>query len=116
MPEVSNVSLLYEKKSGEWSPKPLQLPGDMGEGEMGREFLEACSTASFGICSETVTDKAYRNALKLEPDCFCVNNFNLGSTDILNTIASVMNAKSSPSFIRAELYKLNVYSTGGHTL
>ena len=86
----------------------------MGAGEGVKEFLEACSTASFGIDGETVTDKAYRDALKLEPDCFCVNDFNLGSTDILNTIASIMNAKSSPSFIRAELYKLNVYSTGGH--
>ena len=114
VPEVSNVSLLYKKKSGEWSPQPLQLPGDMGVGERVNEFLEACSTASFGIGGETVMDIAYRDALKLEPDCFCVNNFNLGSTDILNTIASVMNAKSSPSFIRAELYKLNVYSTGGH--
>ena len=27
VPEVSNVSLLYKKKSGEWSPQPLQLPG-----------------------------------------------------------------------------------------
>ena len=114
VPEVSNVSLLYKKKSGEWSPQPLQLPGDMGAGEGVKEFLEACSTASFGIGGETVTDKAYCDALKLEPDCFCVNNFNLESTDILNTIASVMNANSSPSFIRAELYKLNVYSTGGH--
>ena len=112
--EVRNVGLFYKKKSGEWSPQPLQLPGDMGAGERVKEFLEACSTASFGIGGETVTDKTYRDALKLQPDCFCVNNFNLERTDILNTIASVMNAKSSPSFIRAELYKLNVYSTGGH--
>ena len=113
VPEVSNVSLLYKKKSGEWSPQPLQLPGDMGEGERVKEFLKACSTASFGIGGETVTDRDYRDALKLEPECFR-SDFDLESTDILNTIASVMNANSSPSFIRAELYKLNVYSTGGH--
>ena len=33
-------------------------PGDMGAGEGVKEFLEACSTASFGIDGETVTDKA----------------------------------------------------------
>ena len=113
VPGVSAVSLLYKKKSGEWSPQSLQLPGDMGEGERVKEFLEACSTASSGIRGETVIEKDI-NSLQLEPHSFCVNNFNLESTDILNTIASVMNARASPSFIRAELYKLNVYSTGGH--
>ena len=113
VPGVSAVSLLYKKKSGGWSPQPLQLPGDMGAGERVKEFLEACSTASFGIGGVTVADKSYHGALKLEPECFRAD-FNLESTDILNTIASVMNAKSSPSFIRAKLYKLNVYSTGGH--
>ena len=113
VPQVNNVSLHYKKQSGEWSSQPLQLPGDLTTGESPEEFLKSCSTASFGIGAETVTDKAYRDALKLEPECFFAN-FELESTSILSTIATVMSAGSSPSFIRAERYKLNIYSTGGH--
>ena len=71
------------------------------------EFLEACSTAGFGIDSQTVTDTTYRDdALKLDPDCFSTD-FELANTTILGSIASIMAVGSS---IRAELYKLNVYN------
>ena len=114
LPQVRAVSLLYKKPTGKWSSDPLQLPKDISTAsECVKEFLDACSTASFGYGGETVTDKAYRDALKLEPDCFR-SDFELESTCILSTIAKVMSARSSHSFIRAELYKLNMYSTGGH--
>lgn len=108
MPEVSSVSVVYKKQSGDWSS--LQLPGDSSSAEKLQGFLEACSTASFGVGSETVIDKAYRDALKLEPDFFRTN-FELVNTAILRNVNIILSVGSS---IQAELYKLNVYSTGGH--
>lgn len=107
VPQVENMDLVYKKTSGDWSSIPL--PAGLA-GESVQEFLNSCSTASFGIGSETVTDKEYRDTLKLEPDCFRAN-FELASTSILDLISRVLCISSS---IRAELYKLNVYSTGGH--
>ena len=135
VPEVNSASILYKKQCGDWSSRPLQLPVDLSTGEIPKEFLEACSAASFGIGGETVTDKDYRDALKLDPECFRAD-FELENTSILSTIASIMHyedgglyayvrsgrksekgmmdAVLSRSSIRAKLYKLNVYSTGGH--
>ena len=73
-------------------------------------LLRAASVASFGLGSEQVTDPTYRNALKLDTEEF-VTPFCPYSTMIIEEIAGAMvpHIKS----IRAELYKLNVYSTGG---
>ena len=78
-------------------------------GEDVQVFLDSCSPATFGIGSKTVLNKEYRNALKLEPGCFSVN-FELASTFVLDQITRIMSSTS----IRAGLYKLNVYSAGGH--
>ena len=89
--QVSSVILDYRKASSdEWSSKPLQLPAGSADEESMQDFLASCSTASFGMGSETVVDKTYRDALKL---------------------AKIISVSSS---IRAELYKLNVYLTGDH--
>ncbi|XP_064402955.1 uncharacterized protein LOC135348612 [Halichondria panicea] len=108
LPQVDNVTIHYTKKPRDYNA--LTLPGDVTEDKNLPMFLEACSTASFGIGSQTVTDPTYRDALKLDPDCFTAD-FELANTTILGSIASIMAVGSS---IRAELYKLNVYSTGGH--
>ena len=107
---MDNVTIHYcnTKKSRVYNA--LTLPADVLEDKNLPEFLEACSTASFGMGSQTVTDPTYRDALKLDPDCFTAN-FELANTTILGSIASIMADGAS---IRAELYKLNVYSTGGH--
>ncbi len=102
------MTIHYTKKPGDYNA--LALPADVMEDKNLLQFLEACSTASFGIGSQTVTDPTYRDALKLDPDCFTAD-FELANTTILGSIASIMAVGSS---IRAELYKLNVYSTGGH--
>ena len=92
VPQVSSVSLLYKQQSGDWST--LQLPADLAPGKNPQEFLQACSTASFGIGGETVTDMSYRDALKLDPECFRAD-FELENTDILSTIARIMQTKSA---------------------
>ena len=110
LPKVDNVTIHYTKKPGDYNALTLALPADVMEDKNLPEFLEACSTASFGIGSQTVTDPTYRDALKLDPDCFTAD-FELANTTILGSITSIMACGLS---IRAELYKLNVYSTGGH--
>ena len=109
--QVSSVILDYRKASSDkWSSKPLQLPAGSADEESMQDFLASCSTASFGMGSETVVDKTYHDALKLEPGNFHTS-LELASTAILNEVARIMSVSSS---IQAELYKLNVYSTGGH--
>ena len=108
IPQVENVVLFYMKKCGDWSSEPLKLPAELN-GKDVQVFLDSCSPATFGIGSKTVLNKEYRNALKLEPGCFSVN-FELASTFVLDQITRIM----SSTLIRAELYKLNVYSAGGH--
>jgi hypothetical protein len=73
-------------------------------------LIDSCSPASFGLGNEAVTDKSYRDALKLEPDSFSTNfsPFNSSVIDYVTTLMKI----TSP--VRAELYKLNIYSTGGH--
>lgn len=115
---VESISLVYKKQSGVWSSKALQLPADTTDGENNlQEFLETCSTASFGVGGETVTDKDYRDALKLEPDCFRAD-FEIANTTVLSNILTIMSVgrvgSLGSSSIRAELYKLNIYLTGGH--
>ena len=107
---ISDSTLLisYKKKSGEWSPNPLKLPST--DDTAVQNLLLSCTVASFGYGSQTVTDKDYRDALKLDTDCF-ITNFNLLSTPIPSTIEKLMDIRSP---IRAELYKLNIYCKGGH--
>ena len=107
LPQVKSVDIHYKKECGDFSG--LSLPADVANGKGLQEFLDTCSTASFGMGSQTVTDKAYRDALKLEPESY-TTSFILASTTILDSIATVMTSGSS---IRAELYKLNVYCSGG---
>jgi len=105
--ELAAVDLLYKKPSGDWSC--IKLPSEINDVNA-KELLASCSTASFGLGSETVTDETYRDALKLEPDYF-FTNFEVANTRILDLITRIMSIKMS---IRAELYKLNIYSMGGH--
>ena len=97
IPEVKSVDLMYKKENGDWCSKPLQLPADLADEKL-QEF--------FGSCS----DDTYLDALKLEPECFHAS-FEIANTFVLDYIYRIMSL-SSP--IRAELYMLNVYSTGGH--
>ncbi len=84
LPQVDNVTIYYTQKTGGYNA--LTLPLDVMEDKNLTEFLEACSTASFG---QTVTD-----ALKLDPDCFSAN-FVLANTTILGSITNIMAVRSS---------------------
>ena len=56
-PKVDNVTIHYTKKPGDYNA--LALPADVMEDKNLLQFLEAFSTASFGIGSQTVTDPTY---------------------------------------------------------
>ncbi len=81
--QVDNVTIIYyTKKPRDYHA--LTLPADVMEDKNLPGFLEACSTDSFGIGSQSVTD---RDVLKLDPDCF-IADFELANTTILDSITN----------------------------
>ncbi|GKU05049.1 hypothetical protein FLAG1_07809 [Fusarium langsethiae] len=74
-------------------------------------FLNACQPATFGFGSQEILDEEYRKAGKLDTNDFCTD-FNPYEHGILDTINQVLSQGShSRGFgVKAELYKLNVYS------
>jgi len=73
------------------------------------KLLDACSIASFGYKGESVVDKSYRDACKLDPKDF-MTSFQLSNTQILKEVGSVI---ANCTSLQAELYKLNIYAPGG---
>ena len=74
-----------------------------------QQLLDVCSVASFGLNDQLVTDTNYRNSLNLDPDNF-MTSFQVASTPILHTATTMMPTVQG---VQAELYKLNIYSSGG---
>lgn len=85
-------------------------------------ILSLCQPAKFGLGGENVFDPTYRSCDQLGPDAFLTSFTPIDSMpNIVHEIMRVLcaerasgssNSSSIPS-LRAELYKLNVYSTGG---
>ncbi|KAB5526400.1 hypothetical protein GE09DRAFT_1229243 [Coniochaeta sp. 2T2.1] len=77
-------------------------------------LLSAAAPASFGRGGENVLDETYRKALKLDTSKFSstLNPYELG---IIDTIAQLLLPSTIDSrayrSVRAELYKLNIYSS-----
>lgn len=75
-----------------------------------KQLIDVCLIASFGLDDQQVTDTSYRNALKLDPEDF-VSSFQVADTPVL--LETAMTMVPDVQCIRAELYKLNIYSKGG---
>ena len=100
----------------------LPLPTDQRAEDTERlmqSILAQCNAATFGRGNEAVLDPTYRLAYHLPPSRFLTSFHPAqpGST-ILADIARMLNPSSScrtfaPPSIQAELYNLNVYTTGG---
>ena len=73
------------------------------------KLLDACTVASFGYKGESVVDKNYRDAFKLDPKDF-MTTFQLCDTPILGEIGLI---NPNCASLQAELYKLNIYAPGG---
>ena len=61
-----NVKLAFEKSGDERSCVTFPV----SDQKYFQELLDVCSVASFGLGEKQVTDKSYRDALKLEPERF----------------------------------------------
>ena len=99
----SKVQMAYLDKDGHWNT--VAFPGLQDADIL--KLIESSSVASFGKGKETVTDKSYRDAYALEPEKF-FTSFHLSDCGIIgevrvSLVPDVLN-------IRAELYKMNVYS------
>ncbi|KAI9873288.1 MAG: hypothetical protein M1830_000577 [Pleopsidium flavum] len=97
----------------------LELPLSPGHGSELNRLLEDCQPATFGLGGVDVLDESYRKASKLDNTRFSTN-FNPYDYGIVDTISQIL----FPSIdkysdedsglelrgVRAELYKLNIYS------
>ena len=75
-------------------------------------LLAACSPASFGRGGQDVFDESYRRATKLDVEKF-LSSFCPYTTGIMDVVAQLLLPSavgSEPRGVKAELYKLNVYS------
>ena len=103
IPTPSKVQVTYLDKVGQWNT--VAFPGLQDADIL--KLIESSSVASFGKGKVTVTDKSYRDAYALEPEKF-FTSFQLSDCGIIgdvrvSLVPDVLN-------IRAELYKMNVYS------
>ena len=105
------IELVYRKRNGEWAPRSVVFPKP--DEDSLKDLIEACSPATFGQGEANVYDKNYRDAVALEHSMF-MTNFELCSSSILRKIQSLLLPNESVHTIRAEPYKLNIYTTGGH--
>ena len=79
------VKVAYETESG--GLKQIVFP--VVQQDDIKQLLDACSVASFGLGSKTVTDPSYRDAYRLDSDRF-TTSFNLCDTSILIEIAHTL--------------------------
>lgn len=104
----AKVQLNYLNKNGLWSG--ATFPGI--ENAHLQQILQSSAVASFGKGNETVTDKNYRDAYTLDPEIF-LTSFQLSATAILGEVRLLL--VPDVANIRAELYKMNIYTApAGH--
>ncbi|KAJ7650769.1 hypothetical protein FB45DRAFT_1018152 [Roridomyces roridus] len=102
--------VVYYEVPGEKRPFRIDLANATEEELV--ELTAACQKATFGVGGKDVFDESYRKAGKMD-----VNNFTLrfDVASLLKTISPEIlqgrNADDS-QFLRAEMYKLNVYGPG----
>jgi hypothetical protein len=75
-----------------------------------QHLSDACQPATFGVNGEDVLDESYRKAGKMDVTDFATN-FVVEDSGIMDIIRSeLLEGHESNKAIKAELYKLNVYS------
>ncbi|TQV90386.1 oxidoreductase, 2OG-Fe(II) oxygenase family protein [Cordyceps javanica] len=101
-----------DKTSGDEACAKLSLPTVQGEAGLDR-LLQHARPATFGRGGQDVYDESYRKALQMDPATFCTT-FEPYSVGIIDAVAQVLLPSVSDSTthraVRAELYKLNIYS------
>ena len=104
----SQVQLNYLNRMGVWNAATFP---DLGSADF-QQILESSVVASFGKGKERITDKSYRDAYAFNPDKF-LTSFQVSDDVILGEIRLLL--VPDILHIRAELYKMNIYTapTGG---
>ncbi|KAK7217820.1 hypothetical protein V2G26_005823 [Clonostachys chloroleuca] len=92
----------------------ITLPLAPGSENDIQRLLDGTQPATFGRGREDVYDETYRKALKMDTTTFC-STFDPYSLGIVDTIAQVLLPSivdsSTHRSVRAELYKLNLYTS-----
>jgi hypothetical protein len=74
------------------------------------QLTQACEPASFGVKQENVLDETYRKAGKMDSECFS-SMLDPSNTDLIKIVRGyLLESLQSNMGIKAELYKLNIYS------
>lgn len=103
--------------------KSLTLPTDDKQRSAIKALIQACQPANFGMRGKDVLDETYRKASKLDATDFCTDfcPYEAGIIDIVTqsllppTVEQSIDEQRNRQGVRAELYKLNVYSApSGH--
>ncbi|KAK4452181.1 hypothetical protein QBC34DRAFT_321394 [Podospora aff. communis PSN243] len=95
------------------SQTKLTFPLDPHTRENLQQLINDMQPATFGLGGVDVYDESYRKATKLDPERFSstFNPYELGIVDtIAQTLLPTLRRGSTTGAVRAELYKLNVYS------
>ncbi|KAK7994941.1 hypothetical protein PG990_013714 [Apiospora arundinis] len=92
---------------------PLIPGAGVGDETSLKRLVQHCQPATFGRGGKDVYDESYRRAGKMDPTSFCTT-FDPYIAGIIDTVAQVLLPSVYDSAthrgVRAELYKLNVYS------
>ncbi|KAF1817255.1 hypothetical protein P152DRAFT_407734 [Eremomyces bilateralis CBS 781.70] len=102
------------RKGGQGRKVSLPVPGDEMSSRDFQQLLMDCQPATFGKGNAEVLDEEYRKAGKMDVTEFCTN-FNLARHGIVDTVTqalvhSAFEEEVERNGVRAELYKLNIYS------
>ena len=91
------------------SGSKLTLPTSSDDTAL-QTLLTACKPATFGVGGEEVHDEEYRKATKLDTSAFCTDfcPYTSGIVNLINQL--LVPSIDSKRSVKAELYKLNVYS------
>ncbi|KAH9923774.1 uncharacterized protein BXZ73DRAFT_50901, partial [Epithele typhae] len=98
---------------GRDSPRYVDFAKSALQPDAVAQLAAACQPAMFGRGDETVLDETYRKAGKMDAHDF-VMRFNVEETGLMRAIHAhlLRREREGRNSIRAELYKLNVYSEG----
>ncbi|RSM00093.1 hypothetical protein CEP52_009324 [Fusarium oligoseptatum] len=112
-PETTSSLTIRWDRDDQGQCRKLLLPvgDDAASKESFDMILKDCEPATFGIGSKEVLDEEYRKAGKLDDTAFSTS-FNPYEHGIMDTINQVLaqGAHREGLGVRAEMYKLNVYS------
>ncbi|KAK7409295.1 hypothetical protein QQX98_008535 [Neonectria punicea] len=95
----------------------LTVPIDEATSDHLDRLLADMQPATFGLGGEDMYDENYRKASKLDPSKFATNfcPYNVGIIDVVSQLLLPNPASGKQRAIKAELYKLNVYTgPSGH--